>query len=424
MTTMPVILFAFGLFAALSALNAVRPPRRSPVLMIPSFFSAWFTLELAPWWLFWDVVVTGALVAAGGLSSAWGWAGLVLALLGAVGLVVIMLTTRRTVVSAHSALEDLEIEGDAPPFPRSHVVFPVLLNRRSGVRRTRNIVFDEVDGKRLRLDVYQADSAAPGDCRPGILEIHGGGWAIGDKREQGIPLLNHLAANGWVGINANYRLSPKVAFPTHLMDLKRAVRWYREHAEEYGADPRFLAVTGGSAGGHLTALMALTANEPEYQPGFEDVDTSFNAAVPFYGIYDFTNRSGAWGPRNVAKFIEPVVMKKRLADDPEAFRKASPLDLVRADAPPFFVIHGSRDTLAPVEDAREFVRLLREVSEAPVLYAEMQGAEHAFDILPSFRSARVIEAVERFLDAVHRAYRDGRTLGAVSDEEVEEPVTA
>ena len=87
-----------------------------------------------------------------------------------------------------------------------------------------------------------------------MLQIHGGGWVIGDKREQGIPLLNHLAADGWVGFNVNYRLSPRAKFPDHLVDCKRALAWIREHADEYGVDPDFIVVTGGSAGGHLSAL--------------------------------------------------------------------------------------------------------------------------------------------------------------------------
>ena len=96
------------------------------------------------------------------------------------------------------------------------------------------------------------------------------------------------------------------------------------------------------------------------------------------------------------------------------------MDRVRADAPPFFVIHGSHDTLVPVEDAREFVELLRAVSESPVLYAEMHGAEHAFDVMPSFRTARVIEGVERFLHSVHEQYLRGRTTDDVSEHEAAE----
>ena len=157
------------------------------------------------------------------------------------------------------------------------------------------------------------------------MQIHGGGWVIGDKREQGLPLLNHMAAQGWVGFNVNYRLSPGVAFPDHLIDLKRGLTWIKEHADEYGIDPDFVCVTGGSAGGHLTALMGLTANDPAYQPGFESADTSVAAAVPFYGIYDFTDR-GAFGsdPEIFRRFLEPIVMKAFLADEPETVRGRLP----------------------------------------------------------------------------------------------------
>jgi acetyl esterase/lipase len=150
------------------------------------------------------------------------------------------------------------------------------------------------------------------------------------------------------------------------------------------------------------------------------VDTEVRAAVPFYGVYDFTNRGGHWHRDTVRRFIEPVVMRRKLAEDPEAFAAYSPMDRVHADAPPFFVIHGSLDTLAPVEDAREFVRRLRDVTDSPVLYAEMQGAQHAFEIFPSYRALRVIEAVERFLHSVHRAYLRGRTDEAVDEGEVAE----
>jgi acetyl esterase/lipase len=309
---------------------------------------------------------------------------------------------------------------DAPRYPGSRVLFPILMRHRRGVTSVRNIVFATYGRKKVKLDIVKADDARPGQGRPGVLQIHGGGWVIGDKREQGIPLLQHLAANGWVGVNANYRLSPRATFPEHLIDLKRAIAWYREHATEHGADPDFLCVTGGSAGGHLCALVALTANDPEYQPGFESVDTTARAAVPFYGVYDFTNRNSTWPKLTVRRFVEPVVMKKKLSDDPEAFAKASPMDQVRPDAPPFFVVHGDLDTLAPVADAREFVARLRAVSPAPVLYAEMKGAEHAFDVFPSHRTARVIEGIERFLHSVHEQYRQGRTHGAVSEQEAGE----
>jgi acetyl esterase/lipase len=397
---MDVALLVLGALALLHAVNAVAPRKRPVAVFAWSFFASWLTIELAWHNIVVGVLVTGALVAGGALHSVLGVIGLVLSVVALVILLGIALASRRTVVSMRGALEELEPGPDAPPFPRSHVVFPFLLGRRRGVRLRRNVTFARVGGKTLRLDVTMPSAPAPGGgaLRPALMQIHGGGWVIGDKREQGLELLTHMAAQGWVGFNVNYRLSPGVAFPDHLIDLKRGLAWIREHAAEYGVDPDFICVTGGSAGGHLTALMALTQDEARYQPGFEDADTSVAAAVPFYGIYDFTD-GGAFGsdPEIFRRFLEPIVMKAFLAEEPDKYRDASPVHLVRPDAPPFLVIHGDHDTLAPVEDARTFVERLRAVSRQPVLYAEMKGAQHAFEVFPSPRTAKVIEGVERFL---------------------------
>jgi acetyl esterase/lipase len=187
--------------------------------------------------------------------------------------------------------------------------------------------------------------------------------------------------------------------------LKRAIAWVKEHAEEYGADPGFIVVTGGSAGGHLSALAALSANDPAWQPGFEDADTSVQAAVPYYGVYDFT-RTETRGYRALMRLLERAVFRKKMRDAPEEFAAASPVHRVNEDAPAFFVIHGAHDSIAPVTEARRFVARLREVSKAPVVYAELPGAQHAFDVFPSVRTAHVIRAVERFVDHVYSATHD------------------
>jgi acetyl esterase/lipase len=398
---MPYVLLASGLLVLLAAVNAIRP-RRGLVLLAPSFFAAWLTIELAPWALALEALVTTLLVAWGGLDGLPGRFGLAATVAGWAGLAVVMIRARRTTLTVREWSTELELDpGErAPAFPRSQVLFPFLMTRRRGVTRVRDIAYG--DDPLMRLDVYKPSE--PGGLRPGIMEVHGGAWMIGSKREQGIPLLNHLAANGWVGINVDYRLSPRVKFPDHLLDLKRAIRWYREHAAEHGADPAFLCVTGGSAGGHLAALVALTANVPEYQPGFEEVDTSVRAAVPFYGVYDLRvlldNAS-----RHFASFLERHVMGTARADDPEAYDRASPVHWIREDAPPFLVVHGDLDTLVPVTQARSFTERLRQTSAAPALYAEMKGAQHAFDLFPSYRAARVIEGTERFLTSVRRIER-------------------
>ena len=103
-------------------------------------------------------------------------------------------------------------------------------------------------------------------------------------------------------------------------------------------------------------------NDPDYQPGFEEADTSLAAVVPFYGIYDLTDLERPLLPGDPRLGLERIVFKRPFAEAEELYREASPSFRVHADAPPFLVIHGERDTLVPVEDARDFVERLREVS--------------------------------------------------------------
>ena len=301
------------------------------------------------------------------------------------------------------ALEGIEGPEDGPRMPRSHLVIPPLAFVTRGVNRTRGVKFAEVDGTKLRLDIYRPADDDPHDdlIQPAVIQVHGGGWLAGSRFEQGIPLLNHMAAIGWVGFNVDYRLSPQATFPDHVVDVKRAIAWVRENAEDLGIDPEMICLTGGSAGGHLTALAALTADDPDLQPGFEDADTSVAAAVAVYGVFDLTDSETIYYPELREWVLERNVFKIRFADDPERFRAASPTHRVHPGAPPFLVIHGERDTLVPVADARRFVAELRAISDSPALYAELAGAEHAFDIVPSVRTARVVETIERFLATIH-----------------------
>jgi acetyl esterase/lipase len=183
-----------------------------------------------------------------------------------------------------------------------------------------------------------------------------------------------------------------------IVDVKKALAWTKATIAEHGGDPDFVVITGGSAGGHLTALAALTPNDPGYQPGFEGADTQVQGAVPFYGVYDF---AGATGLRNAVlmrdDYLAPRVLQRRWLDEPEAFEKASPILRITPDAPDFFVLHGARDSLVDVEQARLFVSALRETSKHTVAYAEFPGTQHAFDVFPSIRSEHVVRAVERYL---------------------------
>ena len=97
---------------------------------------------------------------------------------------------------------------------------------------------------------------------PVLLQVPGGAWAIGMRRPQAYPLLSHLADRGWVCVSIDYRVSPRNTWPDHIVDVKRALAWVKENIADYGGDPDFVAISGGSAGGHLAALAALTAERP------------------------------------------------------------------------------------------------------------------------------------------------------------------
>jgi acetyl esterase/lipase len=247
-----------------------------------------------------------------------------------------------------------------------------------------------------------------------MVYVHGGAWVMGDKREQGKPMMFELVTRGWVCVAVNYRLSPAATWPDHIVDVKRALAWVKEHIAGYGGDPGFVAISGGSAGGHLCALLALTAADRSWQPGFEGADVSVQACVPLYGVVDMTGApegSARFGPRTL-KMLERTVMKTTEAEQPGVFRDASPTYRVHPDAPPFFVFHGVNDTLVPVETARAFVERLRAVSHQPVAYAELPFAQHAFDVVASLRCQATTSAVADFLEGARAAAAPSGTRGA------------
>jgi acetyl esterase/lipase len=400
--TGPVLATLFlllGVAFLVLTVNSFRPVRHNRFLFVPSFFVSWLTNELAGVYLAVMAAIVALFVGPGDvLDSVAGWVGLACMALTALLLGAVYLAGLRTGPVVVKALGGFGRE-----------LHPERARRRA-ITRNRNVPYRRVAGKTLRLDVTMpVEPPASGTRRPALVQIHGGGWVIGDKREQGLPLIKRMASNGWVCFNVNYRLSPGATWPDALVDCKAAVAWVREHADEYGIDPSFVAVTGGSAGGHLSALVGLTGHDRTLQPGFEDADCTVQAAVPFYGIYDFTNRLGTQGPEMRRWLLEPLVMKRFFDEEPEAFAAASPIDRIHQAAPPFLVIHGDLDTLAPVEDARAFVEHLAEVSDSPVFYAELPGAQHAFELFTSPRARRALDGVQRFLFECYARHIAART---------------
>jgi acetyl esterase/lipase len=288
-----------------------------------------------------------------------------------------------------------------------------MLHAAAGHRRYAAKTSDIAYGPDTRdnlLDVWRHRDIKVGDRAPVLLQIPGGAWTVNGRRPQGYPLMSRMAELGWVCVSIDYSKSPRKSWPAHIIDVKRALAWVRENIADYGGDPDFVAVTGGSAGGHLASLVALTANDPRLQPGFEDVDTTVQAAAPFYGVYDLTDAEKMH--EMMMPFLELFVMKERYADQPELFELASPISHVHRDAPPFFVLHGESDSVIPTVQARAFCGALRGAGAHTVGYAELPNAHHAFDLFATVRSRLTADAVADFLGVVYGQHVRSRSRAA------------
>lgn len=280
-------------------------------------------------------------------------------------------------------------------------------NYGTGVTRRKNIPYGDLPGRDNLLDIYQP-TQKPSTPMPILIQVPGGAWITGSKDQQALPLLHSMARQGWTCFAINYRLGPVHRFPAMLEDVLKAIAWVKAHAADYGANPDYVVLTGGSAGGHLTSLAALLRNRARFQPGFESADTRVNLAVPFYGRYDFLNSHGLLPGSGMEPFLVAKVMPAPLKEARELWEDATPILQVHREAPPFFVIHGSHDALIPVEEGRHFVEALEGMSGAPVHYAEIPLADHAFDIFNSSFCMPTIDGVTRYLVAHHADYLSRR----------------
>jgi acetyl esterase/lipase len=398
------VFLVFGFSSALLTLNVYRPLRSPATPSVVSGLLGWAVGEFALHQIALQLALMLAFAASGALGEMAGRLGLVLLLASWGALLAHYWGGRRAGEIVDAAVRDAFGDpGDgtahagavraSPSWRRILLPIPV---RDARVERIRDVDFGSDAGASICLDVYRP--RVGGGPFPVLLYVHGGGWTIGSKNFQGLATCTHMASRGWFCVNADYLLSPRATFPDHIIDVKRAIRWVREEGARLGADPDFIVLTGGSAGGHLSALAALTPNDPEYQPGFEGIDTSVQGCIPFYGVFDFTGGQDHWPHAGLDEAVERVVLKLRREDDPEAFRRASPLHRIHSGAPPFLLIHGIADSMVPIEESRVFCRALAKATGGRAALAEIPGAQHAFELFASLRSEQVRTAVEGFLD--------------------------
>jgi acetyl esterase/lipase len=253
-----------------------------------------------------------------------------------------------------------------PPF-----VLPDTVELRQG------IAFTEPGVDALHLDLF-LPRQLPSGAR-GVIYIHGGGWRGGTRR-QFWRQAAHLATLGCVGICSEYRLTPEHTYPKQLADAQAAVRWLRRHASELGVDPGRLGAVGGSAGGHLAALLGTTERV------VDGVSSRVQAVVAFNGVFDLSSglSAGAEGP-----------VLALLGGDAGRARDASPFWCADATAAPTLLLHGDGDATVPYTQSVAFRDRLRALGVPVHLYTEPGAGHGFFNRPPAFQ--RPLPVLERFL---------------------------
>jgi acetyl esterase/lipase len=267
---------------------------------------------------------------------------------------------------------------------------PKRLDPPPGVRIERDLAYLG-PGREEKADLYLPAAPAEGERRPAVLIIHGGGWTGGDKaavREFNIG--TNLVQRGYVGMSINYLLSKdgKTTWPQNLHDCKTAVRWLRKNADRLKIDPDRIGVIGGSAGGHLSAMVGLTGPSDGLDPAgpYGEFPCKVQCAVVMYGPAELL------GTRDIA------MLGKTHTEAPELYRAASPVTHVDRDDPPVLVLHGTADKTVNVEQSRILDAALAKAGIAHELVI-VEGAPHSFHLQPKQRDLRpvVIGFFDRYL---------------------------
>ena len=245
------------------------------------------------------------------------------------------------------------------------------------IRATYDVEYGRIKDLTLRLDVYQP-TAWKITARPAILMIHGGAWIEGDKAGES-ELATTLVPEGIVAFAINYRLAQngEGVYPAALLDVRRAVRWVRAHAREYGVDPDRIGAVGWSAGGHLACLLGTTDAPDPADPNSAEFSSRVNCVVDTAGPTDFTDESSP--PLGVGMDrILPTFLGGPLSEIPATYREVSPIAHVDSRTAPTLILHGTIDNVVPVAQSRRFATALRE-AKVEVHYVEMPDARHGFD---------------------------------------------
>ncbi len=393
-------------FLVLSAATALRPGRRGLFAALANPVG-WAAGELAGQ----AIVLQAALL---GLLYWWGWPSsrwLSLAVIAVaavsvaenLALIGVLFRSRTIVRRALEGAPDRPLTALRPSddaFGRWWRTALLIPFHPKDMQLLRDLAYGPLD--RHRLDVWRLSTTLRD--APVVLYLHGGAWTFGDKREQGRPMLHEFVCRGWVVVATNYRLAPRNPWPAQIEDATRALGWIKKNIANYGGDPERVVIAGGSAGGQLASLLALTSNDPTWRPDdMSDVaDWSVRGAMSFYGVLEMTGDETQWRGlgRVIRGLLERRVVQLPVTGNEELYRALSPYERIESDAPPFFVAQGVNDTLVEVNVARCFVEKFRRVAFAPIYYVELPFTQHAFDLTASPRTSATTRAAVVFAEAV------------------------
>jgi acetyl esterase/lipase len=255
-----------------------------------------------------------------------------------------------------------------------------------------------------KLDIYLPDEIE--GPFPIILHIHGGGFAIGDKRDVKVLTFLKGLERGYAVVSVNYRLSGEAIFPAGLQDIKTAIRWLRANSEQYHLDGSRISACGGSSGGNLAAMVCLTAHVTEFDdlsPGNPVYPCDVQAAVDWFGPTDFLRMDEqltecGYGPSDHSEADSPEsrYLGAKLPDVPLKVELANPMTYIHKHMPPILIQHGRLDTMVPVQQSMMFAeKLERYVSHDRFEFDILEGAGHGD---PLFETEENMERVFSFLD--------------------------
>jgi acetyl esterase/lipase len=236
----------------------------------------------------------------------------------------------------------------------------------------KDITYCRMNGTALKMDVYYPDQYSL-EPWPAVMYVHGGAWQKGDKSEgAGFRSLAGLRSAGFIVFAINYRLAPQYLFPAQIEDVKCAVRYLRAHAEQYHLNSEKIGVWGGSAGGHLVALLGTSNGVSKWEVGdYLDQSSDVQAVVDMFGPadlsveFDSTNFQTA---RDVFGVTSPKDPKLAIA---------SPVTYIDAGDPPFLILHGDQDAVVPLEQSQILFHELQAAGVQSQLVV-VQGAGHGF----------------------------------------------